>query len=66
VCHAAGAKHSGPSLRTLLTAVPTRIIERTFAWVKSFRRVATRYEVLCHLYDGFVTLACACIALGRL
>ena len=42
------------------------VVERTFAWVKSFRRVATRYEVLCHLYDGFVALACAFIALGRL
>lgn len=42
------------------------VVERTFAWVKSFRRVATRYEVKCHLYDGFVALACAFIALGRL
>jgi len=42
------------------------LVERSFAWVKAFRRVATRYEVKCHLYDGFVALACAFIALGRL
>jgi transposase len=42
------------------------VVERSFAWLKSFRRVATRYEVLCHLYDGFVALACAFIAVGRL
>lgn len=42
------------------------VVERSFAWLKSFRRVATRYEVLAHLYDGFVALACAFIALGRL
>ena len=42
------------------------VVERTFAWVQSFRRVATRYEYLCHLYDGFVALACAFIALSKL
>ena len=42
------------------------LVERSFAWVKAFRRVATRYEVKCHLYDGFVALACAFIAIGRL
>ena len=42
------------------------VVERTFAWVKSFRRVATRYERKCDLYDGFVSLACAFIALSRL
>ena len=42
------------------------VVERSFAWLKSFRRVATRYERVCHLYDGFVALACAFIALARL
>ena len=42
------------------------VVERTFAWVQSFRRVATRYEYLCHFYDGFVALACAFIALSKL
>ena len=42
------------------------VVERAFAWVQSFRRVATRYEYLCHLYDGFVALACAFIALSKL
>lgn len=41
-------------------------VERAFAWVQSFRRVATRYEVKCDLYDGFVALACAFIAVGKL
>lgn len=42
------------------------VVERSFAWLKSFRRVSTRYERVCHLYDGFVALACAFIALARL
>ncbi len=42
------------------------VVERTFAWVQSFRRVATRYEYLVDLYDGFVSLACAFIALSKL
>jgi transposase len=42
------------------------VVERTFAWLKSFRRVATRFEYKVHLYDGFVSLACAFIALSRL
>jgi hypothetical protein len=34
--------------------------------MQSFRRVATRDEWYCHLYDGFVALACAFIALSKL
>jgi transposase len=39
------------------------IVERTFAWVHSYRRVVTRFERRIDLYDGFVHLACAFIAL---
>jgi transposase len=42
------------------------VVERTFAWLQSFRRVATRFEVKCHLYDAFVAMACAFVALGKL
>jgi transposase len=42
------------------------IIERTIAWLHSYRRVITRFERHVHLYDGFVYLACAFIALSRL
>lgn len=42
------------------------IVERTFAWLHSFRRVVTRFEKKISLYDGFVHLACAFIALNRL
>jgi len=42
------------------------IVERTFAWLHSFRRVVTRFERNINLYDGFVQLACAFIALNRL
>lgn len=42
------------------------VVERTFAWLHSFRRVVTRFERRVDLYDGFVHLACAFIALGRL
>ena len=42
------------------------IIERTFAWLHAYRRVVTRFERNVNLYDGFVYLACAFIALNRL
>lgn len=42
------------------------IVERTFAWLHSYRRVVTRFEKRVDLYDGFVHLACAFIALNRL
>ena len=42
------------------------IVERTFAWMHSYRRVVTRFERNVNLYDGFVHLACAFIALNRL
>lgn len=41
-------------------------IERTFAWLHAFRRVVTRYEKQCRNFEGFVQLACAFIALGKL
>ena len=41
-------------------------IERTFAWLHSFRRVVTRYEKRCRNFEGFVQLACAFITLGNL
>ena len=42
------------------------IVERTFAWMHSYRRVVTRFERHQFMYDGFVHLACAFIALNRL
>ena len=41
-------------------------VERTFAWLHSYRRVMTRYERRVDLYDGFVHLALAFICLNRL
>jgi len=41
-------------------------IERTFAWVGSFRRLVVRYEHSLDLYTAFFHLACAIIALRRL
>lgn len=37
-----------------------------FAWLHGYRRVVTRHERRVDLYDGFVHLACAFIALNRL
>lgn len=42
------------------------MVERTFSWLRSFRRVATRFVVKCHLYDAFVAMACAFVALSNL
>lgn len=42
------------------------VVERTFAWLHAYRRVVTRFERHVTMYDGFVHLACAFIALNTL
>lgn len=42
------------------------VVERTNAWLHAFRRVVVRHEWYSGLHRGFVHLACAFIALGRL
>ena len=39
-------------------------VERTISWLKSRRRIATRYEYYPHLFHGFAQLACLCIVLN--
>lgn len=41
-------------------------IEQAFAWLHSYRRVMTRHERRMDLYDGFVHLACAFMAINKL
>jgi transposase len=41
-------------------------IERTFAWLLSFRRITVRWERFDFMYAAFVHLACAFIVLRRL
>lgn len=41
-------------------------VERTNAWLKTYRRAGVRYEVYPDLHEGFVALAYAFIALNRL
>ncbi|MDQ5870224.1 MAG: transposase, partial [Thermoproteota archaeon] len=36
-------------------------VERFFGWMKSFRRIQTRYERLASTYLGFVQLGCIMI-----
>ena len=36
-------------------------VERFFAWLKSFRRIQTRYERLASTYLGFIQLGCIMI-----
>lgn len=40
-------------------------VERTFAWLMNFRRLAVRYERRPDLYQSFCSLACALIAVRR-
>lgn len=42
------------------------VVERTFGWLHSYRRLLVRHEYYAHLYDGFVHLACALIAIGKI
>jgi transposase len=41
-------------------------VERTFAWLHSYRRVVTRYEKSIQRFEGFAQMACAFIAIGNL
>jgi transposase len=41
------------------------VVERTFGWLHSYRRVIVRYEWYSFIHLGFVHLACALIALRR-
>ena len=41
-------------------------VERTFARLHSYRRTVTRFERCIQRFDGFVSLACAFIALNKL
>jgi transposase len=42
------------------------IVERTIAWLGSYRRLVVRYEGLPPLYPAFLHFACALIALRGL
>ena len=39
-------------------------VERFFGWLKSFRRIQTRYERLASTYLGFIQLGCIMILMG--
>ena len=41
------------------------IVERTFSWLSSFRRLVVRYDRLVTLYRAFFHLACIIITLRR-
>jgi transposase len=36
-------------------------VERFFSWIKSFRRIDTRYDRLAEAFMGFVRLGCILI-----
>jgi transposase len=40
-------------------------IERTIAWISSFRRLIIRHEYYSFIYQGFIHLACILICLRR-
>jgi transposase len=40
-------------------------VERSFAWLQSFRRVLVRYERLAAVYLAFVHVAAAVVCLRR-
>lgn len=41
------------------------VVERTFGWLHSYRRLLVRHEYYPFIYDGFLYLACALIAVGQ-
>ena len=42
------------------------VIERTFAWLNRFRRLATPYERRADIHEAFVILGCALICLNQI
>lgn len=40
-------------------------VERFFSWLKSFRRIQTRYDRLASTYLGFLQLGCVMILMRR-
>jgi len=42
------------------------IVERTFAWLNRFRRLAIRYERRADVHEAFVTLGCALICFNQI
>jgi transposase len=40
-------------------------VERTISWLRSYRRLVTRYDQLIQIFLGFVQLACLMIVLRR-
>ena len=40
------------------------VVERSFAWLNRYRRLAIRYERRADIHLGFLTLACALITMG--
>lgn len=41
------------------------VVERTFAWLNQFRRLAIRYERRLDIHQAFVTLGCALICIRQ-
>jgi len=37
------------------------VVERSFAWLRNFRRLRTRYERLAELHLAFLKLGCAIV-----
>ena len=42
------------------------VVERTIAWLHSFRRLKIRYERHAHVHEAFLSLACSLICWSRL
>ena len=42
------------------------VVERTFAWLNRFRRLAIRYERRPDIHETFVVLGCALICLSQI
>ena len=42
------------------------VVERTFAWLNRFRRLAIRYERRADIHEALVTLGCALICLNQI
>jgi hypothetical protein len=63
---AGSTKHRPPRRREQPEAGQVSVIERTFAWLSRFRRLAIRYERRLDLHHAFTAIACSLICLNAL
>ncbi|WP_437186548.1 hypothetical protein SH668x_003702 [Planctomicrobium sp. SH668] len=62
---ACSSASGGEAALSCLRRARKYLVERMFGWLYRYRRLLVRHEHYAFLYDGFLHLACALIAISR-